>query len=32
MPPLTPFPADTAAAVIAQYEALRQRARDLQPA
>ena len=32
MPPLTPFPADTAAAVIAKYEGLRQRARDLQPA
>jgi 4-hydroxy-tetrahydrodipicolinate synthase len=32
MPPLTAFPADTAASVIAKYEALRERARDLQPA
>jgi 4-hydroxy-tetrahydrodipicolinate synthase len=32
MPPLAPFPAETARAVIAKYEGLRQRARDLQPA
>jgi 4-hydroxy-tetrahydrodipicolinate synthase len=32
MPPLVPFPAETAWAVIAKYEGLRQRARDLQPA
>jgi 4-hydroxy-tetrahydrodipicolinate synthase len=32
MPPLAPFPADTARAVIAKYESLRQKAGDLQPA
>jgi 4-hydroxy-tetrahydrodipicolinate synthase len=32
LPPLAPFPADTAQAVIAKYDSLRQRAGELQPA
>ncbi len=32
LPPLAPFPAETARAIIAKYEGLRQTARELQPA